>query len=68
MVKKCIICCEEAKYRIKDSSEFYCKECAEESFADLSVLKKVESDALALKEIVDEKINGNIQDNKVRKN
>ncbi len=56
MVKKCIICGEEAKYRIKDSNEFYCEECAEENFDDISVLQKVEAQAVKLKAIIDEKL------------
>ncbi len=64
MVKKCIICNEEANFKIKDSSEFYCQECAEESFADLSLLQKVEEETQALKEI----INGKLQDNSDRQN
>lgn len=64
MVKKCIICNEEANFKIKDGSEFYCQECAEESFADLSLLQKVEEETKALKEI----INGNLQDDSDRQN
>lgn len=52
MVKRCIICGEEAQFRIKDSSEFYCQECAEENFADLSVLQKVEEEAKVLHQII----------------
>ena len=59
MVKKCIICDEEAKFRIKDGNEFYCKECAQESFADLSLLQKVEQEATIIKDLV----NGNLQNN-----
>lgn len=56
MAKKCIICGKEAIYRIKDSNEFYCEECAEENFDDLSVLQKVEEQAVKLKSIIDEKL------------
>lgn len=42
MAKKCIICSEKAGFKIKDGSEFYCEECAEEHFADLSLLQKIE--------------------------
>ncbi len=42
MTKKCIICGSEAVFGIKDSSESYCKECAEEHFDDLSYLEKLE--------------------------
>ncbi len=41
MKKKCIICGRTAAYRIKDSSEFYCEECAKEHFNDLSFLQKI---------------------------
>jgi hypothetical protein len=49
MPKKCIICESEAIYKIKDTSDFYCKDCAEENFADISVLIKVEEEAQRLK-------------------
>lgn len=62
MPKKCIICDEEAEFKIKDSNEYYCQECAEESFADLKVLQKVEEAAQQLKEIIKKKLNGNLQD------
>ena len=35
MPKKCIICYGESALRVKDSSETYCKECAEENFDDI---------------------------------
>lgn len=62
MVKKCIICNEEAAFRIKDCSEFYCQECAQENFADLSLLQKLEEEAQALKKAILEKTNGELQD------
>ncbi len=45
MPKKCIICGAEAKYLIKGTSDYYCDECAEENFADISLLQKVEDKA-----------------------
>jgi hypothetical protein len=54
--KKCIICGEEAEFCIKGTSDYYCKECAEEHFADLSVLHKVEEEAQRLNEIIKEKM------------
>ena len=42
MPKKCIICNKDAVLCIKDSSECYCQECAEEHFADLNCLTKIE--------------------------
>jgi len=63
MVKKCIICDGEARFRIKDSNEFYCEECAQENFADLSLLQKMEKEAKVLKGLIKEKINGDVQNN-----
>jgi hypothetical protein len=56
MGKKCIICGKEAKYNIKDSSEYYCPECAEEQFDDISVLISVEEQAKKVKKLVDEHV------------
>ncbi len=55
MKKKCTICSKEGEYLIKGTSDAYCKECAEENFADLSYLVKVEEEAQRLKELIDEK-------------
>jgi len=42
MPKKCILCEEaEAEFIVKGTSDSYCKECAEEHFADLSLLVKI---------------------------
>ncbi len=58
MAKKCIICNEvEAVYKIKDTSDYYCQDCAEENFADLTNLIKVEEEAQRLKEYVEKKLN-----------
>lgn len=56
MVKKCIICESEAVYKIKDTPDYYCQECAEENFSDLNLLVKVEEEAHRLKEIIKEKL------------
>lgn len=56
MGKKCIICNEDATYKIKDSSDYYCQECAEDNFADLSVLVTLEEEAQRLKELIKEKL------------
>ena len=56
MVKKCIVCNEEAIYKIKDTSDFYCQDCAEENFADLSMLLKLEEEAIKLKEFLKERM------------
>jgi hypothetical protein len=53
MPKRCIICGEQAEYLIKDTSDYYCKDCAEESFGDVSMLVKVEEQAKLLKKLVD---------------
>ncbi len=50
MVKKCIICGKEAVFTVKGSSEYYCDECAHESFSDITLLQRVEDEARALKE------------------
>jgi len=49
MVKKCIICEKEAKYEVKGGNGFYCEECAEENFGDVSYLVKMEEEAQRLK-------------------
>lgn len=54
MPKKCIICGAEAKYAIKGTSDYYCEECAEENFSDISLLQKVEDKAKEGPEILDE--------------
>ncbi|MBT4805324.1 hypothetical protein HON71_04075 [Candidatus Woesearchaeota archaeon] len=56
MVKKCIICESEAVYKIKDTPDYYCQECAEENFSDLDLLVKVEEEAQRLKEFLKEKM------------
>ena len=61
MGKKCIVCDTEASYKIKDTSDYYCQECAQENFADLSLLVKVEEEAQRLKALVEQK-EKNIQD------
>ena len=70
MGKKCIICDEEAIYKIKDTSDFYCQECAEENFSDLDLLIKIEEDAKRLKAFLKEKMDGyleeDVQDDKIR--
>ena len=55
MGKKCIVCDAEATYKIKDTSDYYCQECAQENFADLSLLVKVEEDSQRLKAFVEER-------------
>ncbi|MFO8016072.1 MAG: hypothetical protein R6U32_03135 [Candidatus Woesearchaeota archaeon] len=62
MAKKCIICGDKAEFCIKGSSEFYCRECAEEQFGDINMLVKVEEEAQKLKRLVDEKVNADEDD------
>lgn len=38
--KRCIMCTDAAKYSIKGSNDWYCKECAIEYFGDLKNLKR----------------------------
>ena len=54
MPKKCIICGAEAKYLIKGTSDYYCDECAEENFADISLLQKVEDKLREEAEVAEE--------------
>jgi hypothetical protein len=56
MPKRCIICGKEARFMVKDSSDFYCEECALEQFGELSLLVKVEDQAAKLKKAVDDKL------------
>ncbi len=56
MGKRCIVCGEEAVYRIKDTSDFYCTECAQENFADLTMLLKVEEEVTRLKDVLKERL------------
>lgn len=56
MSKKCIICNDEAVYVIKDTSDFYCTECAEEHFGDVTMLIRVEDEAQKLKDFVKERL------------
>ena len=54
MPKKCFICGQPAQYFIKDSSDYYCEECAVENFGDVSMLVKVEEQAKIIKKLVEE--------------
>lgn len=56
MPKKCIICEKTAIFKIKDTLDFYCNECAEENFGDLTMLLKLEEEAKLLKKVIDEKL------------
>jgi len=41
-MKKCVLCTNKAVFAVKDSSEFYCEECALENFSDIDVLTRLE--------------------------
>jgi len=56
MAKKCIICGEPAEFCIKATSDFYCKECAQENFSDIELLETIEDRARILKKLISEKI------------
>jgi hypothetical protein len=49
MEKKCIICEDNAEFRIKDGREFYCNDCAVMQFGDIALLVKIEEQAKNLK-------------------
>lgn len=54
MHKKCSVCEEAtAQYLIKDTADYYCKECAIQCFGDLGLLITVEEQARKLKEMID---------------
>lgn len=56
MAKRCVVCGEEAKYQIKDTSDYYCEDCAGENFADISMLLRIEEEANRLKELLKNKL------------
>ncbi|MFH1440080.1 MAG: hypothetical protein ABIG89_05920 [Candidatus Woesearchaeota archaeon] len=56
MGKRCTICGKDAQFAIKDTSDYYCEECAEENFGDVSMLVAVEEKAQKLKAMLDNKI------------
>ena len=39
--KKCMMCGSTARYSIKGSNDWYCKDCAVEYFGDVKSLKKI---------------------------
>lgn len=41
-IKKCLICEEEAKFAIKNTKDYYCEECAQDQFGDISYLVKID--------------------------
>ena len=56
-MKRCNICEEPtAEFKIKDTTDYYCEGCAEEQFADINYLVKVEEQAQQLKNMIDNQI------------
>ncbi|MBD3164049.1 hypothetical protein GF323_02530 [Candidatus Woesearchaeota archaeon] len=55
MAKRCIICGDNAGFKIKDGNEFYCEECANMQFGDISILVKVGENAGKLKQFIEDK-------------
>jgi len=58
-MKKCIICGEHAELEIKGTSDFYCKPCASDNFADESYLQKIEQKVVTSKSTETENQTGN---------
>lgn len=54
MPKKCLICEDSAEFAIKNSNDYYCKECAEEQFNDISCLVPVEEANKTSEEAIDQ--------------
>lgn len=46
MSKRCLICEQEGKYAIKNTKDYYCQECAEDQFEDVSYLVPIEENKL----------------------
>jgi len=61
-MKKCHICGKEATLGVKDTSDYYCQECAEENFGDVSYLQKIEKRVQTIKKLLDEKIENETKD------
>ena len=59
MAKKCIICQDPAAFAIKATNDYYCKECAENQFEDVTFLISIEDINKPVEDIVDQK--GEIQ-------
>lgn len=52
-MKKCIVCGNEATLCVKDCSECYCEECAQEYFDDIKCLTELEKQAQEVKKLID---------------
>ena len=46
MSKRCLICEQQAKYAIKSTKDYYCEECAQDQFGDISYLVSIEENKL----------------------
>jgi hypothetical protein len=55
MAKKCIICENPARFKIKDVNQYYCEECAVMQFGDVALLHTLEEEAIALKQYLNKK-------------
>lgn len=57
MDKICSICEEKkAQFVIKDTSDYYCKDCAVEFFGDLKLLSRVENEAISIKKMIEGRV------------
>ena len=56
MGKKCNICGKNAEFVIRGTSDYYCKEHAEEFFGDVSILESIEEQANNFKKALEMKI------------
>ena len=56
MGKKCTLCGSAARYSVKDSSEYYCDECAIDNFSDVGVLQPLEEETKKVQRMVEESI------------
>ncbi len=41
-MKKCVLCSNPAVFAVKDTSEYYCEDCALENFADVGSLSRID--------------------------
>ena len=55
-IKKWLICEEEAKFAIKHTKDYYCEECAEDQFGDISYLVKIDEQAKQQEKSIIEKL------------
>jgi len=41
-MKKCVLCSNNAVFSVKDTSEYYCEDCALENFSDIGALTRID--------------------------